>query len=168
MLGFIYRTCLSIVRLKSTYLFSMFHLFALSPDKFPGIRPPPIPASVDFESAAAFPKYCPSKVTLWNISQQIRRETSNPAGISEVDHIYEQLEMLSGGLKSGQARASAPRAGQRIDVVFWQKQKCFCKQSSSKLGAVCTNVSGKCEPLLIVFNCTCVLCGSFISTVQSY
>jgi hypothetical protein len=90
---------------------------------------------------------------MWNLGRDIRRESSQPGGISEADHIYSQLELLSGGLKSGQERATAPPKGAHIDVVFWQRQECRCRQSTAQLGAVCTRSMG-CKPFLIVFNGT--------------
>ncbi len=101
-----------------------------------------------------FPKYYPSGPTTWNMSRKIRRESSQPGGMSEADHIYSQLKLLSGGLESGQERGAAPRPGQRVDVVYWQRQQCNCRQSTAGLGAVCTMSAG-CTPLLIVF------CGTF-------
>ncbi len=129
----------------------MLYLPILRADKYPGIQPPPIPASISLKNAAMFPKYYPSSTTMFNLTRKIRHESSQPSGISEIDHIYEQLKILSGGLDSGQVRDSAPRPGQRIEVVFWQRQRCVCRQSAGRLGAVCTN-STDCTPLLVVFN----------------
>ena len=119
--------------------------------KYPGIMPPPIPASVQLSDAHFLPKWYPTKVTLWNISQQHRRVTSHSGGSSEADFIYRQLEVLAGGLKSGEKRPRAPLADQRVDVVYWQKQECHCHQSSLTFGAICTN-RANCKSLLIVFN----------------
>ncbi len=89
---------------------------------------------------------------MWNLARQIRFESSQSSQLSEADHIYAQLKLLSGGLESGEKRGRAPRRGQRIDVVYYQKQVCHCQQSTARLGAVCTQRSSACKPLLIVFN----------------
>ena len=73
-------------------------------------------------------------------------------GRSEVDYIYEQLKVLSGGLDSGQQRDTVIKVGARIDVVFWQKQLCKCAlQSAITGGAVCARTGG-CQDFLCVFN----------------
>ena len=143
------------------YLFSIRFDFA---ERYPGVKPPPIPSSISFEQAAMFPKYFPSKTTCWNMTQQIRRDSSQPSDLSESDHIYAQLKLMSGGLESGETRAKAPRSGQRIDVVFYQKQDCKCQLSAARLGAVCTK-SASCNPFLVVFNGTDPSCTVFFAYV---